>query len=621
MVGGIDPTRCNTRALVDPLSERDLLAHGLTSDNSLTQRDEDRVRLLKFVASKPEGIVLNHLVHYVLKGVNPDTYSGFYDLTGDEWERHDYALDSISDNGESVPLNGSDADYQFTRRFLPQAEDADLVRLTDSPAGTVAHPTTDLLDLISAGITETPNADSSLVYDREFIRKVLKTTSSVSESQKDFFSSALQSYLNRIEDYRLAFDVQLYDHRGRGGSRRMTKDYKTRFNDEGRIKRGFARFNDALEHAYDSAENAVLVTLTSDPGTHQDDSRPDPRGILELTESVNKNFHRLTQYMASDPSTKDDTRQPDVIPYRSDRADVVTSRPRERLDYIKALEFTERGLPHLHVLFFDVPTNENGMPFLMHKQELSDKWQDYGQGQIVDAYPLVYRDDLGDLDGADFAEDEGFVCWYRYGDNDLVQSTVETRSRSHQIDMAGEDENPMQKTAGSYLGKYLSMTFAALLDETGASTDDSDTYNDKFATWKLAMYWATEKRFWSLSRSIERAIDRDSQLDEEEVRAVRWAAKQDVMLACEAIGEAHFTVDELDDLEEVDRNRSAVSQVVSSPFVNIEYLGTYRYDDLPSQWFPTRRLASIERAVNDTNESLHLVSRGDRPPPIADVWS
>ncbi len=598
------------------------MAHGLTSNDSITDRDKDRINLLKFVASKPEGIVLNHLVHYVLKGINPTNYTGFYDLSGDEWERHDHALDSIADKGESIPLNGSDADYQFARRFLPKAEDAELVRLEDSPAGRVAHPTTDLLDLISAGISETAGANSELVYDREFVCNVLQNTNSLTDSQKDFFGSALHSYIQRIEDYRLAFDVQLHDHRGRGGHRRMTKDYKTRFNDEGRIKRGFARFNDALEHEYAAAENAVLLTLTSDPGTHGNEDRPDPRSIDELLQSMNPNFHRLNQYMASDPTTKADTREPGVVSYRPDRADDVTSRPRERLDYLKVLEFTERGLPHLHVLFFDVPTDENGMPFLMHKQELSEKWQDYGQGQIVDAYPLVYRDDLDDLDGTEFEEDEGFVCWYRYGENDLNTAAVEERSRSHRVDMVGDDETAKQKTAGSYLGKYLSMTFAALLDETGEEIGEQESYSEKFASWKLAMYWATEKQFWSISRSIERAIDPDSQLNEDTARGVRWAAKQDVMLACETVGEDHFSYDELDELETVERNRSTVSQIVASPFVNIDYLGTYRYDDLPAHW--SRRsttLEDVDKQVNDPEEPVRLASRGDRPPPISSVWS
>lgn len=167
-----------------------------------------------------------------------------------------------------------------------------------------------------------------------------------------------------------------------------------------------------------------------------------------------------------------------------------------------------------------------------------------------------------ELDGAEFEEDEGFVCWYRYGENDLDPDTVEERSRSHRVDMVGDEETAMQKTAGSYLGKYLSMTFAALIDETDENIDDRESYSEKFASWKLAMYWATEKQFWSISRSIEREIDRDDQLDEDVARGVRWAAKQDVMLACESVGEDHFSVDALDDLEDVERNRSTVSQVV-----------------------------------------------------------
>jgi hypothetical protein len=187
--------------------------------------------------------------------------------------------------------------------------------------------------------------------------------------------------------------------------------------------------------------------------------------------------------------------------------------------------------------------------------------------------------------------------------------------------MVGDDDQAKQKTAGSYLGKYLSLTFAALLDENSHDLDERDGYSEKFASWKLAMYWATEKQFWSISRATERAIDRNDRLDEDTARGVRWAAKQDVMLACESVGENHFTLEDLGELEEVERNRSTVSQVVSSPFVNIEYLGTYRYDDLPSRWAQQSiSLEPVEEKIAAPEEPVRLASRGDRPPPITEAW-
>ncbi len=49
----------------------------------------------------------------------------------------------------------------------------------------------------------------------------------------------------------------------------------------------------------------------------------------------------------------------------------------------------------------------------------------------------------------------------------------------------------MESTAGAYLGKYLSATFGSLLDATESfveSEDDRESFSDKAATWRLALY-------------------------------------------------------------------------------------------------------------------------------------
>jgi len=68
-LSGLDLTdRCNTPVLADLLEERDLLGYGQLIDGSLTERDEERVRIAKFIAAHPEGTPLSHVVSYAVKG-------------------------------------------------------------------------------------------------------------------------------------------------------------------------------------------------------------------------------------------------------------------------------------------------------------------------------------------------------------------------------------------------------------------------------------------------------------------------------------------------------------------------------------------------------------------------
>lgn len=91
-ISGLDlADRCNTPVLADILDEHDLLGYGPLIDGTLTERDTDRVRIAKFIASKPEGVPLKHVVSYTVKAVSPEAC-----------ER----------------VDGSDPDYQFVYRFI-----------------------------------------------------------------------------------------------------------------------------------------------------------------------------------------------------------------------------------------------------------------------------------------------------------------------------------------------------------------------------------------------------------------------------------------------------------------------------------------------------------------------
>lgn len=636
---------CNIPTLTQHLAEQGLMAYGQTGDhNALTDRNSDRVRILRFLAQHPEGVKTSNLVHWVLKGVRSDTYYGFEDLSGDALERHDDWLDQYHhlDSGERVALDGSDDDYQFANRFLLDLEaETDLVRLEDlddgETGGRWAFPTSDLLDLISEGIVETPRESDDLVYDREYCRKMLKATRSrllrLSDSQKGHLANSLRRYIQRTKDYRLAFDVHLADRSGYQ-KRRMTKPFATRFTDEGRASKQFAMLQDSLEWGAERAETATFATLTTDPKKFD--------SLFDAIMAINENFHALTQWLKTDPATKADTRLEGVRQWRGP-GDDVTGRPRRKLEYVKCLEFTEAGYPHLHVMFFDPPRRaSDGMPWLCDKAELSHYWDKDtanrpGQGAIVDLYPLVHRDDLDELE-AEFGQESGYVSWYRYGDHDHDQEWVEDHVRFHQedgqLDFDGLEDNPQQKTAGSYLGKYVSETYARLLDQEALDDPDfsTDTSAEKSAWWKLALYWATNRRFWTPSRRIRRDIKLDA--DRSDVRrGVRDCVETSLLAQTEAAQMDHACYPDLDRDAAASRLHVVVRDLVAetdleaqradesvTTLARVEHVGTYHYADMPRP--PTERVdhRALEGAIHDREEPVALASTGDRPPPVAAAW-
>jgi len=670
---------CNTSPLrnylLEELESEGLLGRGQLLDGSYTDRDQDRARLLQLVAEHPEGIIRTRLVHVGLYGIRlygTDPWRntvGFADLDYyNAQERHDAALDKISEKTSTVDqLDGSDSEYQFTYRFTKAAEEAGFVRFESSGSTTTVHPTLRLLDLISSGISETESPNDGTISDRNFVRRMLSSVDShLSDAQKAASAEGLLRYIRRIDDYRLAFDVHVRSRKGTE-TRRMTKEYKTRFNSEDRHGRSFARLQDSLDALAEPGATAAFMTATTDPKQHD--------SLLDSIQNINPNFHRLQQYLSSDPSTKNDTRNAGVPGWRPDLDGEVTGRPRETLDYLKVLEFASGGLPHLHTLYFNPPRRESdGMPWLIDKGELSQKWSDYGQGSIVDVRPLVFRDDLRpagdpddpdddglshlvpyvdssldemgastfiqecteetilnwyrrehDLDGVRFNSSEGWVDWYRYGDNDLSHEEVAKLAGQHDlVDMEGDNEIIFQKTAGSYLGKYLSATYGAL-SNVAESFEDRETLtsgedDSKEAVWKLALYWATDKQFWSTSRGIERAIDPEEPGIEGEIReAAEWAAQDTVLELSHAYAETWMHEPDLDELTESGRAQAMLRELATDYWVSIDYRGAFPYWDMPVQTSQAVSLEVLEENVNDPDDPS-IAEDVDRPPPLAQVW-
>jgi hypothetical protein len=624
--------------LLEHLEAEGLLAYGqLKGDDYLTDRDNERLRVLRFIADHPEGTNCAHVTSHVCKGVRPTKCQTSFD---------------------------DDSDYRFVNRYVHDLANHDppLVQITDPSGDFRITPTLDLLGLISYGISETAE-DNDLIYDKEFCEQLLRSSRGdnwrLTDAQKDILADSFRRYLDRINDYRLAFDVTLDGTTGRSETRRMTKPYATRFNDEGRKKKSFARLHQSLDAMAEHGDTAVFTTFTCWPELQT--------SLYDAVQEINPAYHNLNQYLKTDPSTKLDTRAEGVPNWRPDLDDAVTGRPRERLEYLKVLEWTDAGYPHLHVLYADPPRRESdGMPWLIDNDELEQKWEDYGMARIVDTYPLVHRDDLKPegtddddlddavsdllpdldaqanevsraarrciettveswyrrehLDGARFNAPSGYVCWFQFGNHDRDDEWVEEQKRydpndrDDLIDFEGDPDDPMQKTAGSYIGKYISKTYGALMDSE--SYEDGEwTHEGEAAPWKIAMYWATGRQFWSISKGLRESIRRDDELDAEVRSAVNSFTRETIVRLSQS-----YHDDPLGDGFSVPRLKRAAHQIVRETVASVDFLGAFPIWSLPAETATAQPLTDLEHADRDPDSEVLLASTGDRPPPVTEAW-
>jgi hypothetical protein len=206
--------------------------------------------------------------------------------------------------------------------------------------------------------------------------------------------------------------------------------YLTRFNDgdrAGNIQQGFRT---ALDRAADRHRDAVVVTLTTDAKRHS--------SVSEALSNLYGAKGRFMSWLATD--------------YQ------LGKRP----DNLSVLEFTESGLPHVHLVLF-------GMDWLLPQSQLSAKWDSLGQGSVVD------------VRSAECSRDR--QRWYLHNDD------------------GG------RVTAREYLGKAIRGLQDVAQSDAGSlgdAVEDGET-----GLWRQALYWATGRQYYSCSPSL-----RDTDSDE-----------------------------------------------------------------------------------------------------------
>lgn len=380
-------------------------------------RAEAKTRVYKYILHQPAGVPLPKILEDVFGVVAADDE--------DTYQR----------------------EYKFVRRFVGNAEifkidrGQDLLHVEPRPAA--FHLT---------GGKNHSNDGAVYRFPKDWTRNYLDSFDTVTPDRAEAIERQFVRYRSQIED---RWNILKAKNPEPGQRPYALVPYSTLYNDERTAADNWRRYNEAWENATRGYSEAVFVTLTTDPSEFD--------SIREMADDTMENFNRLKSWLRRRLAD----RCPDVGTDGHRIGECADcERYAELPPYIKVLEWTETGRPHLHVIFF-------GVDWLIPQRELSSYWADY-QAEVVDVRQVRrVRADRGGVE-----VDGTLYKWY--------------------------SRNPKtgnMKNEKAHLGKYLDKQMP-----TGESVDDlqEEIAGDGPAgLWKTALYWATGKRFWTCSRSLK----------------------------------------------------------------------------------------------------------------------
>jgi hypothetical protein len=222
--------------------------------------------------------------------------------------------------------------------------------------------------------------------------------------------------------------------------------YTTRFNDPGRATESREGFDGAFREAAESHSSAVMATLTTDPSLHD--------SALEAADALTDTLQDLRRWLARDVSAS-------WAPRRVGRS----------LPYVSTLEWTETGLPHLHVVFFG-------------------------------ARSLCSQDALSSY----LSDKTGRVVW---------MDSLTSRGPGGRWLWSNPRERPDDASAATQPREYLSEALRSqqrLAGMTAAEVSESIDGGD-LSLWKQALYWASGKQLWTASAGLQSPADAASVVD------------------------------------------------------------------------------------------------------------
>lgn len=261
------------------------------------------------------------------------------------------------------------------------------------------------------------------------------------------------------------------------GPEYLLRPYHTRFNHPQRAGEMRESYGEAWDEAGEQYDEAVLATLTTDPALHD--------SLAEAEDALLENKNRLSQWLAYQPASEDEP-----------------ARPGERLPHIWTLEYTDSGLPHLHVVWF-------GVRWLVPQWRLSRYWGDErGQGRVVHVQRLEQRGGRWVHPGGSRANDgpDSIVSEAAgAGADDEASASGDTGAvgggpAASDSPAGPGTRDPRGRSMRAYCGKAVrSLADLAEMSPSEVAATEEGEAGD---TWKLALYWALGSRFWGCSPSL-----------------------------------------------------------------------------------------------------------------------
>jgi hypothetical protein len=368
---------------------------------------------------------------------------------GTKWEGAKTALFEITtDNPSGVYIRQAvnevfdspgEAEYRLARRFYDRYPD--LFNSYSKGPQPWVEPRVDLYDGLNLRQQSIQNKTSVRRGDGQQNNVGSEANQPDSDGDPQYAKDRAQSYLDNylqahkdktkqslleamITDIEGNEDLwQIFEHVITGDKRGIP--YKTRHNNGGKAGKVREGFEGVLRRATNRHNEAVVLTLTTDPKQHT--------SLSEALESLSANRGRLLSWLDSKYQ----------LGYRP--------------EYHCQLEFTESGLPHLHLVLF-------GVSYAVSQEQLSAKWGDYGQGWVVD---VRQAQNVHDTD-----------TWRLHDDGTVVALR----------DYLGKSIRGLQEVANSDG------------EELRDRLDDGD-----LSLWRQALYWATERQYYTCSHSLKQS--------------------------------------------------------------------------------------------------------------------
>ncbi|GBF36551.1 hypothetical protein MHHB_P0781 [Methanofervidicoccus abyssi] len=246
----------------------------------------------------------------------------------------------------------------------------------------------------------------------------IKDKSRLTFFEKEFIYMLFNYYLSKCEDIKIILKKKGVSIEDLKEDDLLILDYTTRFNSTSKLRKRIEEFKEKITLAAKSYKYAFFITLTVDPNKNN---------YKTIKKGLYYNFKKFMDLLKRKFGIK---------------------------TYIKVLEFTKAGVPHIHLLVFTdkirVKASNSrgkgkGWKWLISQRWISETWDRYGMGKIVYIYALKRV--------------KNTFTWLNY-----------------------KPKNCKAKNISDYLTKYLKKAF----------------YEDR----ELMFYWVYNFRFFTYSRDL-----------------------------------------------------------------------------------------------------------------------